>query len=72
VGWEGFQINQPNRYSLTGALVGGPGAADDFAYADRRSDWIRNEVAIDYNAGFSGALAYLTQAGGGAAAMGLS
>ncbi|MFN7229422.1 MAG: glycoside hydrolase family 9 protein, partial [Synechococcaceae cyanobacterium] len=72
VGWEGFQVNQPNRYSLTGALVGGPGAADDFAYADRRSDWVRNEVAIDYNAGFSGALAYLAQAGGGAAAMGIS
>ena len=61
VSWEGFNIDQPNAHVLNGALVGGPSAADDFAYDDRRSDYISNEVAIDYNAGFTGALAYLNQ-----------
>lgn len=61
VGWEGFRNGLPNVHSLQGALVGGPGSANDFDYLDQRSDYIRNEVAIDYNAGFSGALAYLSQ-----------
>ena len=61
VSWEGFNIDQPNAHVLNGALVGGPSAADDFAYDDKRSDYISNEVAIDYNAGFTGALAYLNQ-----------
>jgi endoglucanase len=61
VGWEGFRNGQPNVHSLEGALVGGPGSANDFDYLDQRSDYIRNEVAIDYNAGFSGALAFLSQ-----------
>jgi endoglucanase len=41
--------------------VGGPDRPNDFSYADVRSDYIRNEVAIDYNAGFSGALAFMSQ-----------
>ena len=61
VGWQDFNGDQPNRYELSGALVGGPSAADDFAYTDARSDYISNEVAIDYNAGFTSALAYLHQ-----------
>ena len=61
VSWEGFNIDQPNAHVLYGALVGGPAAADDFAYNDKRSDYISNEVAIDYNAGLTGALAYLNQ-----------
>lgn len=61
VGWEGFRNGLPNVHTLHGALVGGPGSANDFDYADVRSDYQRNEVAIDYNAGFSGALAYLNQ-----------
>ncbi|WP_458008555.1 glycoside hydrolase family 9 protein [Flavobacterium sp. PL002] len=44
-----------SRHTLYGALVGGPDAADD--YTDSRSDYIKNEVATDYNSGFSGALA---------------
>ena len=40
---------------LEGALVGGPGQWDD--YDDRRDDYVKNEVANDYNAGFQGALA---------------
>ncbi|MTH96069.1 glycoside hydrolase family 9 protein, partial [Roseibium sp. RKSG952] len=47
----------PNEYTLNGALVGGPDVNGN--YTDDRSDFISNEVAIDYNAGFSGALAGL-------------
>lgn len=42
---------------LWGALVGGPDA-DDF-HKDITSDYIYNEVAVDYNAGFVGACAGL-------------
>ena len=47
----------PNRHTLWGALVGGPAPADDFDYEDVRSDYIANEVACDYNAGFVAARA---------------
>ena len=57
--WSEFDNPQPNEHVLQGALVGGPSAADDFAYTDARSDYIANEVAIDYNAGLTGALAFL-------------
>ncbi|KAM9972609.1 hypothetical protein ACTFIR_011976 [Dictyostelium discoideum] len=52
-------INNPvnNLYLLKGALVGGPGSNDE--YTDDRTDYISNEVATDYNAGFVGALASL-------------
>jgi endoglucanase len=33
--------------------------ADDFAYQDVRTDYVANEVALDYNAGFTGALVRL-------------
>jgi endoglucanase len=54
-------INNPtqNMYVLTGALVGGPGLDD--SYADVRSDYVKNEVALDYNAGFTAALAGLAK-----------
>jgi hypothetical protein len=55
----------PNRHILYGALVGGPGAPDDHAYVDDRSNYITNEVALDYNAGFTGALAALVAEHGG-------
>jgi len=48
----------PNPNLLKGALVGGPDQGDN--YEDRRSDYVKNEVACDYNAGFQGALAGLT------------
>jgi hypothetical protein len=32
--------------------AGGPGASDD--YTDKRNDFVKNEVATDYNAGFTG------------------
>lgn len=42
---------------MYGALVGGPGIDDD--YVDDRGDYVKNEVALDYNAGFQAALAEL-------------
>ncbi len=48
-----------NRHVIVGALVAGPSQPNDNAYEDRRENFITNEVALDYNAGFTGALAYL-------------
>src|SRR5678815_4498869 len=53
-----------SRHILYGALVGGPKSNND-AYTDDRSDFTMNEVATDYNAGFTGALARLAQEYGG-------
>ena len=61
VGWKDFNSLEANEHILYGALVGGPSRADDFSYTDYRSDYISNEVAIDYNAGLTGALAFSTQ-----------
>jgi len=47
----------PSPHTLYGALVGGPGVSDD--YVDSRTDYTRNEVACDYNAGFQTAIAGL-------------
>jgi endoglucanase len=60
-------INDPvnNRFVLFGALVGGPSRPDDFSYRDDRTDYVSNEVAMDYNAGFQGAIARLVQVEGG-------
>ena len=44
----------------------GPSAAND-AYKDDRQDYVANEVATDYNAGFTSALAYLVDRYGGTA-----
>lgn len=59
-------IQEPaiSRHTLYGALVGGPKSNDD-AYTDSRSDYVMNEVALDYNAGFTGALARLYKEYGG-------
>jgi len=46
-----------HRYVLYGALVGGPGSSDE--HKDVTSDYIYNEVTIDYNAAFVGACAGL-------------
>lgn len=50
-------MNEPgtSRHTLYGALVGGPDAND--GYTDTVSDYCANEVACDYNAGFTGLLA---------------
>ena len=56
--WGTYSGNQENAHVLYGALVGGPKDAYD-TYEDIRTDFIMNEVATDYNAGFQGALAGL-------------
>ncbi len=50
-------MNEPSshRHTLYGALVGGPDASGN--YTDQVSDYTANEVACDYNAGFTGLLA---------------
>ena len=55
------QISYPkeNPNILYGALVGGPDRND--AWLDDRSDHVRNEVAIDYNAGFQSSVAGLIE-----------
>ena len=57
-----------SRHVLYGALVGGPDASG--AYTDDRLDAVRNEVAVDYNAGFSSALSRLVGDFGGSAIAG--
>ncbi len=58
-------MNEPSahRHVLFGALVGGPDASD--GYTDAVSDYNKNEVACDYNAGFTGALAKMYKKYGG-------
>jgi len=60
--WNG-SISNPtaNRHIIFGALVGGPSSASDSAYSDDRENYVTNEVALDYNAGFTGAVARLAQ-----------
>jgi hypothetical protein len=49
---QGFNNPGCSYQTLYGALVGGPDENDQ--YADTRSDYIHNEVAVDYNACFTG------------------
>jgi hypothetical protein len=60
-GWDNYNSPAPNPNILRGALVGGPPQPDDASYEDIRTNYQTNEVAIDYNAGFTGALAGLIQ-----------
>jgi len=57
--WSTFHSPNPNANILYGALVGGPDEND--AYKDDRQDYVKNEVACDYNAGFQSAVAGLLQ-----------
>ncbi|MBF9127466.1 glycoside hydrolase family 9 protein [Plantactinospora sp. S1510] len=62
--WDSQQVPEATRHVLYGALVGGPSSPND-AYTDSRADYVMNEVATDYNAGFTSALARLhTEYGG--------
>ncbi len=54
---------ETNRHILYGALVGGPN--EDGSYEDDRQNYINNEVACDYNAGFTALLCKMTEAYGG-------
>ncbi|GEM_PF-1151698 len=61
-GTKNIADSNPNKYIIEGALVGGPMSANDNDYQDVRDGeigWTANEVATDYNAGFTGALAKL-------------
>lgn len=53
------------RHILYGAVVGGPSADTD--YVEDRGNYVLNEVATDYNAGFTSATAILFDHYGGAA-----
>ncbi|WP_255949529.1 glycoside hydrolase family 9 protein [Streptomyces odontomachi] len=52
------------RHTDIGLLVGGPSSAND-AFTDDRQQYAMTEGALDYNAGFSGALAALADEYGG-------
>ncbi|XP_060582482.1 endoglucanase A-like [Ruditapes philippinarum] len=54
-GWDEQKNPGPNPHTLYGALVGGPGKSDD--YKDDRNDYVKNEVACDYNAAWQSAIA---------------
>ncbi len=59
-GWQYYEAAGPNPHVIAGALVGGPKGPGD-AYTDDRKDFQQNEVALDFNAGFTSALAGLLQ-----------
>ena len=50
-GWDAYRNDVPNPQVLLGALVGGPDEFDVFV--NNRTDYVRNEVALDYNAGIT-------------------
>lgn len=54
-----------NRHTLYGALVGGP--TEDGKYEDDRNNYTNNEVATDYNAGYTAALCKMIDKYGGTA-----
>ncbi|MBN2533641.1 MAG: glycoside hydrolase family 9 protein [Spirochaetales bacterium] len=60
--WADSQQTPPNhRHVLYGALVGGPNQSGN--YTDDISDYVCNEVACDYNAGFVNSLLRLGSPG---------
>lgn len=56
-------IPEQNRHVLYGALVGGP--TQNGSYEDDRNNYINNEVATDYNAGFTAILCKMIDKYGG-------
>ena len=62
--WANNMYDPPvSRHILYGAVPGGPDNSD--GYTDARDNYTANEVACDYNAGLTGALARLYQLYGG-------
>lgn len=49
----------PNPQTVWGALAGGPDENDVFV--DDREDYVHNEIALDYNAGYTAALAAMIE-----------
>ncbi|NJR67429.1 MAG: glycosyl hydrolase family 9 [Synechococcales cyanobacterium CRU_2_2] len=60
-----WESDRPNTNIIYGALVGGPAKVDDFSYADVRADFRANEVSLEYNAGYTGAVARMYSKYGG-------
>jgi endoglucanase len=60
-----------DRHTLYGGMVGGPTAANDTYGAEDRNAYQKAEVALDYNAGLTSALARLVQEYGGKPLAGL-
>jgi hypothetical protein len=58
--WNAFNSPDPNFLVLTGALVSSP---DEDNYVDDRSDYVKNEVATVYNAGFQSTVATFVMLG---------
>ncbi len=59
-GWDKFHdASVISKYTLFGALVGGPRTSDFSTYVDLMDDDHTSEVTLDYNASFVGALAAL-------------
>lgn len=58
-GWPVYRSKDSNHNVLVGGLVGGPDKSD--TYFDERSMIKQSEVAIDYNAGFTGVVAGLRE-----------
>ena len=62
--WENnIAVPTETSHVLYGALVGGPDLSDNFG--DERGNYVTNEVATDYNAAFTGALARMVESYGG-------
>lgn len=62
--WNNSTSNpSQNRHMLYGAVVGGPN--NDGSYVDDRENYINNEVADDYNAGYTGLLCKMVSEYGG-------
>jgi hypothetical protein len=62
---DDMKIPAQQRHVLYGAVVGGPSADTD--YVEDRGNYVLNEVATDYNAGFTSAAAILFDHYGGPA-----
>ncbi len=60
-----LKIPETSRHTLYGALVGGPN--QDGSYEDDRGNHINNEVATDYNAGYTALLCKMVDEYGGEA-----
>lgn len=62
---DSLQTPEQQRHVLYGAVVAGPDA--DTNYVEDRGDYIMNEVAVDYNSGFTSAAAAMFADYGGSA-----
>lgn len=58
-GWTDYNNNATQKYTLYGALCGGPTSSDFSTYNDSVKDSTSNEVAVDYNACLVGSAAAL-------------